>query len=207
LPLFTKLPRRGLLGNSESHLRQKWPKVCTRFAPTGISSLWQCEIIPSSKRKRRGNITPEQIQQGLTEAGWVLDSSFYEYLIVAHDDHVSILAHRWVWEQDRHVFELSDERTERVLLGACFDTHTLASQAAARRARRSPGRRAAARQPLRVGTTRLSFLGFGSPLVSLNLSVGVKGWIASIHPSSERNCLVNSWMGLDPVFWQGEKRT
>jgi hypothetical protein len=25
-----------------------------------------------------------------------------------------MLAHRWVWEKDRHVFELSDERTERV---------------------------------------------------------------------------------------------
>jgi hypothetical protein len=88
--------------------------VCTRFAPTGISSLWQCEIIPSSKRKRRGNITPEQIQQALTEAGWVLDGSFYEHLIGGHDDHASIIAHSWVWEQDTHVFQLSDERTERV---------------------------------------------------------------------------------------------
>jgi hypothetical protein len=88
--------------------------VCTRFAPTSISFLWQCEIIPSSKRKRRGNITPEQIQQALTEAGWVLDGSFYEYLIVGQDDHVSIFAHRWVWEQDTHVFELSDARTRRV---------------------------------------------------------------------------------------------
>jgi hypothetical protein len=59
-------------------------------------------------------MTPEQIQQALTESGWVLDGSYYEYLIVGHDDHLSILAHRWVWEQDRDVFELSDERTERV---------------------------------------------------------------------------------------------
>jgi hypothetical protein len=88
--------------------------VCRRFAPTGISFLWQCEIITSSKRKRRGNITPEQIQQALTEAGWVLDGSFYEYLVDGHDDdHASIIAHSWVGEQDRHVFELSDERTER----------------------------------------------------------------------------------------------
>jgi hypothetical protein len=88
--------------------------VCTRFAPTGISFLWQCEIILSSKRKRRGNITPEQIQQALTQAGWVLDGSFYEHLIGGHDDdHASIIAHSWVWEQNTHVFELSDERTER----------------------------------------------------------------------------------------------
>jgi hypothetical protein len=58
-------------------------------------------------------MTPEQIHQALTEAGWVLDGSFYEYLIVGHnDDHISIVAHSWVWEKDTHVFELSDERTE-----------------------------------------------------------------------------------------------
>jgi hypothetical protein len=66
------------------------------------------------REKGTGNMTPEQIQQALTESGWVLDGSYYEYLIVGHDDHLSILAHRWVWEQDRDVFELSDERTERV---------------------------------------------------------------------------------------------
>jgi hypothetical protein len=57
-------------------------------------------------------MTPEQIRQALTEAGWVLDVIFYEYLIVGHDDQVSILAYSWVWEKDRHVFKLSDERTE-----------------------------------------------------------------------------------------------
>jgi hypothetical protein len=60
-------------------------------------------------------MTPEQIHQALTETGWALDGSFYEYLIVGHDDdQVSILAHSWVWEKDRHVFKLRDERTERV---------------------------------------------------------------------------------------------
>jgi hypothetical protein len=33
--------------------------------------------------------------------------------IVGHNDHASIIAHSWVWEQDRHIFKLSDERTER----------------------------------------------------------------------------------------------
>ncbi len=64
--------------------------------------------------KRRRNITPEQIEQALTEAGWGLDDSFSDYLIVGYDDHVSILAHSWVWEKDNQVFELLDERTQRV---------------------------------------------------------------------------------------------
>jgi hypothetical protein len=59
-------------------------------------------------------MTPEQIRQALTEAGWALDGSFYESLIVGHDDQVSILAYNWVWEKDRHVFELNDERTRRI---------------------------------------------------------------------------------------------
>jgi hypothetical protein len=58
-------------------------------------------------------MTPEQIRQALTQAGWALGGSFYEYLIVGHNDHASIIAHSWVWEQDRHIFKLSDERTER----------------------------------------------------------------------------------------------
>ena len=61
-------------------------------------------------------MTPEQIGQALTQAGWRLDGGFSEYLIVGHDDedHASIFAHSWVWEKDTHVFELSDERTGRV---------------------------------------------------------------------------------------------
>jgi hypothetical protein len=60
-------------------------------------------------------MTSEQIGQTLTQAGWLLDSGFSEYLIVGHDDdYASIIAYSWVWEQDTHVFQLSDERTERV---------------------------------------------------------------------------------------------
>jgi hypothetical protein len=59
-------------------------------------------------------MTPEQIEHVLTEAGWGLDGGFSDYLIVGYDDHVSILAHSWVWEKDTHVFELCDERTKRV---------------------------------------------------------------------------------------------
>ena len=57
---------------------------------------------------------PEQIEQALTQAGWHLDGAYSEYRIGGHDEHASIIAHSWVWEKDIHVFELSDERTERV---------------------------------------------------------------------------------------------
>ena len=60
-------------------------------------------------------MTPEQVGQALTEAGWRLDGGFSEYLIVGHDDeHASITVHSWVWEKDTHVFELSDQRTRRI---------------------------------------------------------------------------------------------
>ena len=59
-------------------------------------------------------MTPEQIGQALTQAGWRLDGGFSEYLIVGHDDHASIIAHSWVWEKDTQVFELNDERTQRI---------------------------------------------------------------------------------------------
>ena len=57
-------------------------------------------------------MTPEQTEQALTQAGWVIDGGFSEYLIVGYDDdRTSISAYSWVWEKDTHVFELSDERT------------------------------------------------------------------------------------------------
>jgi hypothetical protein len=60
-------------------------------------------------------MTPEQVGQALTQAGWRLDGGFSEYLIVGHDDdhYASITVHSWVWEKDTHVFELSDARTRR----------------------------------------------------------------------------------------------
>jgi hypothetical protein len=60
-------------------------------------------------------LTPEQIEQALAQAGWVIDGGFSEYLIVGYDgDRMSITAHSWVWEKDTPVFELSDQRTRRV---------------------------------------------------------------------------------------------
>ena len=62
-------------------------------------------------------MTPEQIELALTEAGWSIEEGGFssEYFIVGHNDgYASITAHSWVWEKDSHVFELSDQRTERV---------------------------------------------------------------------------------------------
>ena len=61
-------------------------------------------------------MTPEQVGQALTQAGWRLEGGFSEYLIVGHDDdhYASITVHSWVWEKDSHVFKLSDQRTERI---------------------------------------------------------------------------------------------
>jgi hypothetical protein len=60
-------------------------------------------------------MTPEQVGQALTQAGWRLEGGFSEYLIVGHDDHyASITVHSWVWEKDSHVFKLSDARTRRI---------------------------------------------------------------------------------------------
>jgi len=42
-------------------------------------------------------MTPEQIEQALTEAGWQPDAGFSKYLIVGHDGYVSVLAHEWAW--------------------------------------------------------------------------------------------------------------
>lgn len=58
-------------------------------------------------------MTLEQIEQAFTEAGCRLDGGFSEYLIVGCTEHTSILAHSWVWEMGKQVFELIDERTGR----------------------------------------------------------------------------------------------
>ena len=53
-------------------------------------------------------MTPtKQIEQDLTEAGWQIDGGFSAYLIVGHDGYnVSILAHNWVWDVNKPIFEL-----------------------------------------------------------------------------------------------------
>jgi hypothetical protein len=58
-------------------------------------------------------MTREEIEQAFIDAGWQIDGSFAEHLIVGHDDgHLSILAHDWVWGTDDPIFELCDHEGE-----------------------------------------------------------------------------------------------
>ena len=53
-------------------------------------------------------MTQEEIEQGFVDAGWKLDGSFSEHLIVGEDGVLSILAPQWTWGSDDPVYELCD---------------------------------------------------------------------------------------------------
>ena len=55
-------------------------------------------------------MTRKEIEQALVDAGWELDGSFSDYLLVGEDGDLSILVPRWVWEidDDDPVYELCD---------------------------------------------------------------------------------------------------
>ena len=56
----------------------------------------------------------EEIEQSFTSAGWDLDGSFSDYLVIGHSgEGFSILAHKEAWGTDDPVFELLDH--ERML--------------------------------------------------------------------------------------------
>jgi hypothetical protein len=51
----------------------------------------------------------EEIEQKFLDAGWDLDGSFEDYLLIGHDDErISLLAHREHWGTDDPLFELLD---------------------------------------------------------------------------------------------------
>ncbi len=51
----------------------------------------------------------EEIEQTLLSAGWDLDVSFDDYLLIGHnDDRISLLAHKESWGTDHPTFELVD---------------------------------------------------------------------------------------------------
>ena len=53
----------------------------------------------------------KEIVQSLTSAGWALDVSFADDLIIGYDgDYLSILAHREVWESNNPAFEIIDHQ-------------------------------------------------------------------------------------------------
>ncbi|HEX2097738.1 MAG TPA: hypothetical protein VHF46_01600 [Rubrobacteraceae bacterium] len=55
-------------------------------------------------------MSKEDIQQGFVNAGWELDGSFSEHLVIGEDDYyISVQAHRQcTWETDDPMFELWD---------------------------------------------------------------------------------------------------
>jgi hypothetical protein len=66
----------------------------------------------------RGNkrtVLPEEIENNFNSAGWHLDGSFSDYLVIGYTDRISILAGKEVWENDDSddpVFELIDHERD-----------------------------------------------------------------------------------------------
>ena len=55
----------------------------------------------------------EEIERGFTSAGWRLDGSFSEYMVIGYaDDGVSILASKEAWGTDDPLFELIDHERD-----------------------------------------------------------------------------------------------
>ena len=51
----------------------------------------------------------EEIQHRFVDAGWYLDASFEDYLLIGHDSYrISLLAHKEWWDPDNPIFELND---------------------------------------------------------------------------------------------------
>ncbi len=60
-------------------------------------------------------MSPEEIEKSLTSAGWYLDGSFLDYLVIGYTDGLSILAGKEAWETDDPVdpvFELVDHERD-----------------------------------------------------------------------------------------------
>jgi hypothetical protein len=59
-------------------------------------------------------VSPEEIEDSFTSAGWQLDGGFTDYLVIGYtDDGLSIVAGKEAWETDDHpVFELIDHERD-----------------------------------------------------------------------------------------------
>jgi hypothetical protein len=53
-------------------------------------------------------VTQQEIEQAFVDAGWELDGSFSDYLLVGEDGDLSILVPQWAWEIDDPLYELCD---------------------------------------------------------------------------------------------------
>jgi hypothetical protein len=57
-------------------------------------------------------VTQQEIEQAFVDAGWELDGSFSDYLLVGEDGDLSILVPQWAWEIDDPLYELCDGERE-----------------------------------------------------------------------------------------------
>jgi hypothetical protein len=57
-------------------------------------------------------VSREEIEYALVDAGWELDGSFSDHLLVGEDGDLSILVPRWAGEMDDPVHELCDGERE-----------------------------------------------------------------------------------------------
>ena len=60
-------------------------------------------------------VSPEEIESSFTSAGWHLDGSFSDYLVIGYTDRISILAGKEAWEtddSDNPLFELIDHERD-----------------------------------------------------------------------------------------------
>ena len=65
------------------------------------------KLVAEALGKKR-TVLLEEVQDSFTSAGWHLDGSFADYLVIGYTDAVSILAGKEAWETDDPVFELID---------------------------------------------------------------------------------------------------
>src|SRR5919107_4981043 len=63
---------------------------------------------PGLQGRRRLVVRWEEIEHALVDAGWELDGSFSDHLLVGEDGELSILVPQWVGEMDDPVYELCD---------------------------------------------------------------------------------------------------
>jgi hypothetical protein len=59
--------------------------------------------------RKRQKVKREEMEEKFVEAGWSLDDSFEDYLLIGHDGYrLSLLAHEEYWGTDRPIFEILD---------------------------------------------------------------------------------------------------
>ena len=69
------------------------------------------KLVAGALGKKR-KVLLEEIQDSFTSAGWHLDGSFADYLVIGYTDRVSITAGKEAWEADDPVFELIDHERD-----------------------------------------------------------------------------------------------